>query len=278
MDAMTFLETVAGVTRTMTDGSADKPIKIGTVDPAYVTSSYPGTMPKVTFDGETVLSGKRYTVITPGYRPTAGDRVLLAPVGTTYVIIGSVTAAAAAYIGGALTVAGTLAVTGGVTGGLSVTGGLVADTFTLNGRRLSGAESVSYDQGPGGSESNATTTYANIKDSSGATYTHFYVKNGSAAQTDLMVFLSTSLYMNSTGTALDYQIRDSSGATQHMFSGFINPASQHTPFSATRRFTGLAATASGQLTVQWRRGATGAATLQRDQNDYCNVQVREVPV
>lgn len=115
MDALSFLQTVAGTTRAQTDGSADKPILMGTIDPAYVSSTFPGTMPKVTFDGESTLSGKQYTVVLPGYRPTAGDRVVLVPIGTTYAIIGAVTTAASGYVGGSLTVAGALAVTGALT-------------------------------------------------------------------------------------------------------------------------------------------------------------------
>lgn len=130
MDAQSFLETVAGVTRAQTDGSADRPLLIGTVDPAYVSSSFPGTMPKVTFDGESVLSGKTYVVLSPAYRPSPGDRVVLMPVGTTYAIVGSVTPGAGAYIGGALAVASNLTVAGSGTVGTSLA---IGTGFTIGG-------------------------------------------------------------------------------------------------------------------------------------------------
>jgi hypothetical protein len=87
-------------------------VKLGVIDPAYSSSSYPGTLPKVTFDGESTLSGKRYTVIG-SYLPTPGDRVALLPVGNTYVIIGAIDTDAALRVGGALAVEGELTVGSG---------------------------------------------------------------------------------------------------------------------------------------------------------------------
>jgi len=58
--------------------------RCATIDPDYV-----GTGPaRVTFDGETALSQKSYHFInTP---PRASTRVVLLPVGSTYVILGMV--------------------------------------------------------------------------------------------------------------------------------------------------------------------------------------------
>jgi hypothetical protein len=85
---MNILTSIAGVTKGQ-NGSADLPIKIAKIDPAYVASSYPGVLPKVTFEGETTLSGKFYTVMDP-YSPKPNDRVVMVPIGTTYTIIGSI--------------------------------------------------------------------------------------------------------------------------------------------------------------------------------------------
>ena len=99
-DPIAFLDAVAGYAREENrGGSADRPIRLATIDPAYDASTYPATLPKVTFDGESTLSGKRYTVLTPGYLPRASDRVILLPVGNTYVIIGSVDQDAANFFG-----------------------------------------------------------------------------------------------------------------------------------------------------------------------------------
>jgi hypothetical protein len=87
--------------------STDKPLKIGTVDPAFGSG-----LPKVTFDGESVMSSKTYAYI--GSRPAAGARVVLAPVGTGYVILGAIGTVAGSNDGyfNNLTVAGTASIAG----------------------------------------------------------------------------------------------------------------------------------------------------------------------
>lgn len=57
----------------------------GTIDPAYA-----GGRPKVTFDGESVLSTKAFPYVNT-YTPTAGDRVmLLRKPGGTWTVVGRV--------------------------------------------------------------------------------------------------------------------------------------------------------------------------------------------
>lgn len=80
MDPLDFLDSVAGHT------AARYPVQtplLGTVDPAYTTGN-----PKITFDGETTLSGKTY--LYAGYTPQAGDRVVLLPVGNSYLVIAAI--------------------------------------------------------------------------------------------------------------------------------------------------------------------------------------------
>lgn len=146
MDPVDFLESVAGYTAAQKQtSSADQPIRIGTIDPAYVAASFPGTQPKVTFDGESTLSGKAYKVLAPGYAPTAGDRVVLLPIGTTYAIVGAVTTAAAAYVGGALAVAGLLTASAGlaVTGALTSAGRAIPGGFVEYGSVTAGTVATS---------------------------------------------------------------------------------------------------------------------------------------
>lgn len=76
----------AFVAATKEPTSADKPVRLATVDPAYASG-----WPRVTFDGESTLSGKAYPHID-SYVPARGDRVVLVPVGTTYLIVGAVSA------------------------------------------------------------------------------------------------------------------------------------------------------------------------------------------
>jgi hypothetical protein len=102
-----FLEAIAGYAREENrQGSADKAIRIGVIDPAYDHTTFPATLPKVIFDGEATASGKRYPVITPGYLPRASDKVVLIPCGNTYVIVGSLDGDAAGWSGGGLALSG----------------------------------------------------------------------------------------------------------------------------------------------------------------------------
>jgi hypothetical protein len=57
---------------------------LGSVDEDYVSGK-----PKILFDGETVVSTKTYPYLET-YTPTAADRVLLARVGGSYVVLGKV--------------------------------------------------------------------------------------------------------------------------------------------------------------------------------------------
>ena len=58
--------------------------RLGKIDPAYATG-----LPKVLFDGETVVSTKTYPHLA-SYTPGAGDRVELLLFGSTWVIQGEV--------------------------------------------------------------------------------------------------------------------------------------------------------------------------------------------
>lgn len=64
----------------------EKPFSLGTIDPAYSGSG----RPKVIFDGSTTASSKTYPYLS-SYTPRANDRVILANVGGTHVILGKIT-------------------------------------------------------------------------------------------------------------------------------------------------------------------------------------------
>lgn len=85
-DAASFLDAVSGAAQ------PDLPprVRLATVDPAYVLTGFPGevALPRVTFDGETTLSTKQYPILG-SYIPTASDRVVMVPVGRTYVVAGA---------------------------------------------------------------------------------------------------------------------------------------------------------------------------------------------
>ena len=52
-------------------------------------SSVTGGLPTIQFDGEETASGKLYAKLG-SYSPTTGDRVLLAKVSGTYIVLGKV--------------------------------------------------------------------------------------------------------------------------------------------------------------------------------------------
>jgi hypothetical protein len=84
-----FLRTVRGPQRRT---SANRPIRLAVVDPAYDPfTSWPNVAPpaRVTFEGETTLTGKAYP-IADGFIPRAGQRVWLQPIGNSYLISGSI--------------------------------------------------------------------------------------------------------------------------------------------------------------------------------------------
>ena len=90
MDALDFLGAVTAASRAATP--VPRGNRIATIDPAYVAGSFPGTLPRVTFDGETTLTTKRYAALSP-YAPQPGHRVLMLPAGSTYIIAGRIVAA-----------------------------------------------------------------------------------------------------------------------------------------------------------------------------------------
>ncbi|WP_328339561.1 hypothetical protein [Micromonospora sp. NBC_00421] len=87
LDPKTLLDTMSGYTQAQAAGPATRPSRLATVDPSYSPTS--GNLPKVVFEGEATLSGKGYASTVP---VRAGDRVVLTPVGTTYLITGVISA------------------------------------------------------------------------------------------------------------------------------------------------------------------------------------------
>lgn len=66
-------------------GTESKPYSLGTIDPNFDGKG----KPRVQFDGESSPSSKVYPYLSP-YKPVAGERVVLANIGTTHVILGAI--------------------------------------------------------------------------------------------------------------------------------------------------------------------------------------------
>lgn len=65
----------------LVDRKIKKPYKLGRIDPSYSSG-----LPRILFDGETQVSTKRYSYAS-NYTPIANQRVLLASVGGTYIVL-----------------------------------------------------------------------------------------------------------------------------------------------------------------------------------------------
>lgn len=61
-----------------------QPYKLGIIDPNYTDGK-----PRILFDGEAVVSEKEYPRIA-SYSPAPGDRVIIARLAGSYVILGKV--------------------------------------------------------------------------------------------------------------------------------------------------------------------------------------------
>ncbi|QFG05227.1 hypothetical protein 019DV002_30 [Bacillus phage 019DV002] len=58
---------------------------LGKIDPSHTA----GSNPRILFDGETSVSSKRYKYLS-SYTPKANDRVLIANVSGTHVVLGKI--------------------------------------------------------------------------------------------------------------------------------------------------------------------------------------------
>lgn len=98
--ALRLLQATAGFAQAANPQS--RPLRLGTIDTGYDPDSYPGgTMPLVLFDGETVLSAKRYAVLPP-YWPQPGERVVLLPVGNSHIIVGGLGESSSVHVSGSI--------------------------------------------------------------------------------------------------------------------------------------------------------------------------------
>lgn len=101
VDPISFLQDLTGVNRAAQRNEAQyKSPKMARIDWDYDPATWPmGAGPRVIFDGESTVSQQQYMCLSP-YWPHPGDRVLMQPVGSTYVIIGTVGPEGSVYASG----------------------------------------------------------------------------------------------------------------------------------------------------------------------------------
>lgn len=273
MDALSFLQSVSGYSQAQgSNQSANQPILLGTVDAAYTG---PPNLPRITFDGESTLSGKTYPFVAT-YTPVPGDRVALAPVGTTYLILGPVaaTSAAVAVRGGSLTitgnatVGGTLAVTGNATlgGTLAVTG-----TATIGGQPFVANEAGSIPVTASPSASTLSFSYVNMP----APATINFTKKFSAAQTKLRATIGVGATLGTANGLGGWAVSANGGADVDVISHWFNLANVHFNLTGWTYLPGLSA---GAVTIQGRWRSPHGYSLAVDGNDRQSILVEEVPV
>lgn len=270
MDALTFLQSVGGYVASERQSSADKSIRTGKIDPAW--SALDGLLPKVTFEGESVLSGKRYAY-AGGYFPVGGDRVWLVPVGTTYLIVGSVNNPGKQ--GFESDAAGNFYAThfGGASARVEVDSGhstLYVDEATVGGKVLVQNEGGLGNLTLGGGSTNVAT-YGDIPGSTSFSFQKLY----SSTQTKLRVWLSVTARVDVTFTNSGWGVRVN-GTDYDVAHNEFGTTSAHQCISGGIFITGVPA---GTYTVQGRYkrdGGTGSIFV--DNNDRLTVLMAEVPV
>lgn len=287
MDSLGFLQAIAGYTRNAPSSgssSAERPIRLAVVDPSYSAFSgiYPdGVNPaRVTFEGESTLSGKYYPVAV-GYVPGPSQRVWMVPIGTTYMIAGAVASdqSQGFYDGNATgiefgggnyfdTLEGLSLETGASIGGdLEVVG--AAD---IGGSRMVSNEKVV--SGFFSAGSSASTTYVNLAGATALSFTKKY----SGTYTNFVITAKASA-RNSAGTVpatIRLGVNITGGSGDHDIDHTVmQTAGVHYPLFGTRMLTGFPA---GSYTITLRMRSVSASTFAIDSNDYYSLHVREVSV
>jgi hypothetical protein len=78
------LDIFTGLMREIAQEEIKSPFSLGKIDPSYSSGK-----PKIVFDGESSPSSKEYSYAS-GYTPKANDRVIVANVGGSHVVLGEV--------------------------------------------------------------------------------------------------------------------------------------------------------------------------------------------
>lgn len=269
-NALTFLQSVSGYAQSLRDSSADKPIRLATIDPSFdpfVNYPNPPPLPKVTFDGESTLSGKQYPYVN-GYVPAPGNRVWMVPVGTTYLICGLIENPGLQgwYRDGA-----TYGIELGNGNYYDNNGGLVLSNqpLTVSGKRtISNVGGLSAQAQ--GSFSTTSTSYVDLGAPSSFSFTKYY----SSSDTQLDTFLRIGSRVGTAPASVDWAIRINGTDYQidHYEHGVNN---QHDKAANWRMITGIPA---GTYTVQVRVKSTGGTNIVMDSNDWISCRMAEVSV
>lgn len=234
----------AFVTATKDPSSADRPVRLATVDSAYASG-----WPKVTFDGESTLSQKAYPHLDC-YVPARGDRVVLVPVGTTYLIIGAVSSTGAGLPAGAIVEFGAATVP---SGWLACDGAAVSRTVYA---RLFAAVGTTWGAGDG------TTTF-NVPDFRGRVPVGVGTGSGLTARTlaasgGAETVQLTEAEMPSHTHAFGSGAAASNGDHDHSVTGTAASGGSHTHSAGNQSTRSDILAGGGTTTASTGSGTTGS--------------------
>lgn len=277
---LNFLDAVAGYVRAGSESSADRPIRLATVDPAYSAwTNYPNAPPppRVTFDGEGTLSTKAYPYAN-GLIPWAGMRVYMVPIGNTWLIVGQV---------GASSAQGFWQSPDGLQAGLELGGGsyfdeesglYIAGDISAEGDLSVGdilSPSVIYENGIPGTQVTASTISFGFVNMPAPFNSFSFTKRYGSAQTRLKVSMKVDAWLGTADGLGIWGVKVDSGADVEVIATWYDLANVHTSSMDWTYLNGIGAGAH-TITGRWR--SPHGYNLQSDANGKWSLLVQEVPV
>lgn len=281
-DPIQFLDAIAGYAQAGSNASSDRPIKLARIDPAYNRlTGYPGPPPtaRVTFEGESTLSGKYYAIAN-GYIPSPGERCWMVPVGTTYLITGAVNPQ---------TSQGFWQDADGTDSGVEFGDGAFYDTTdglyinndaTITGALLVGGKRIPTSSGleMHGTMGVISTTSATFVYLSAPAILVGHVKQGSSSETKIKFSLDVGCRRGGTDaiTTVRFGVNvDYAGTPNECCGGELRTIGVHQNFTGFGYMTGLAAGSHDYGILVRRSGGTG--TIITDATDFYSFMIEEVP-
>lgn len=264
--AQQFLNTV--VSAANAGSNAAKPFRLATVAStyaSYVNYPNPPPLPTLIFDGESTTSIKQYAVVE-GYIPAAGDRVVLAPIGNTWMIVGRV---GNDFMAGLYRNPVTNEIKTEFGGGWSMSSqtGLVVPQVISNGKTLVNNHAF---VDPSSQSAQTMTSGSGLTQLTNLTLS--FTKQYSSVYTAVFVEYYFDAYMATSSSGITSGV-SASGTNSACLAFTFNTLTQHTQLSGERRMTGLNA---GTFTVSvYAQLTSGTGTLTLDTNGFHALHVYE---
>lgn len=271
ISSLNLLQALQGAGQQLPGGSSDTAFRLAVISVGYdAFASNPLPYPTVRFEGETEVGERTYAVLN-GYVPMPGDRVLMVPVGTTYVIVGKINSFDTQ---GFWTDANSSGVELGGGAYFDSDEGLVlppGQDIVRNGRLIVDNHKFLHSQALTITATTSINTYSDI----GPVLPGGFTKMYSGAETDLEITVKASARIDS-GAPMAARLGVRVNSTDYDVDAEVFAANAvHYPLIGTARVSGLAA---GNHTVRARIRPVTATIMRWDGNDWIMMRVEEVPV